>query len=428
MSTAPPISLGRRAGALLAFAWTLLVIAATTVPDDPANSSSEFLCLTCSAVAAADVVRNLLLYVPIGVSLALRGSSLGRAVIGGLLLSAALEALQAMVPGRSPSLRDILMNGAGTAAGVLLWRIATARPRISSRTLDLAAGAWALAWVLQVLVHGWLETPSLPEGATWHGVYAMQSGSMSATHALIETAQLGDLTIAPGRLPDSDAARRLLLAAAPLTVVLRPGPRVEGLAPWLSLVDDDQEILLVASNGDALTVRVLTRGRAASFEATDVRADAFLRGTWGSDTMRIEVSRGEDGLCFERAGLRRCGLGRPVGRGWGHIVPMRSIPERGRLAMDAAWLLASGLGLGFFLRRSWAGAAAVAIVGGALAVLPPRIGLQPVTALEAASLVTGVVVGMLGARLFRRPGSADRVADGQRSAEEHALARERVGA
>lgn len=75
--------------------------------------------------SAADVLLNVLLFVPFGVFAA--GPGIGsrrrraaRAALAGALLSAAIEMVQGLLPGRFPSLADVLGNGLGAWAGAWL--------------------------------------------------------------------------------------------------------------------------------------------------------------------------------------------------------------------------------------------------------------------------------------------------------------------
>ncbi|HEY1342375.1 MAG TPA: VanZ family protein [Bryobacteraceae bacterium] len=71
-----------------------------------------------------DAVENVLLYFPLGAAAVLaatkrRASNLAIATAGGFALSTAIELTQVWVPGRDPSLDDILFNTLGTAIGAI---------------------------------------------------------------------------------------------------------------------------------------------------------------------------------------------------------------------------------------------------------------------------------------------------------------------
>src|SRR5437868_6879032 len=75
-------------------------------------------------LSPADVVSNVIAYVPLGVLLAWKlrppmsaSAALVAATLGGALLSLGVETLQMFLPSRVPSVVDLLMNSAGTLAG-----------------------------------------------------------------------------------------------------------------------------------------------------------------------------------------------------------------------------------------------------------------------------------------------------------------------
>ncbi len=67
---------------------------------------------------AVEAVANVLLFIPLGAALALRGVSVRKAALYGSLLSVTVECMQLLfVPGRTPSLDDVLLNTVGAMAG-----------------------------------------------------------------------------------------------------------------------------------------------------------------------------------------------------------------------------------------------------------------------------------------------------------------------
>ncbi|MDX2268453.1 MAG: VanZ family protein [Bryobacter sp.] len=97
----------------------------------------------------ADSILNLLAYLPLGFLAAPRFAH--RTLLLGFALSALVECLQVYLPGRHPSLRDLLLNTLGTALGLLLFRRLSVRfPQLSLSPVLLSA--WAL----------WLTAIALP--------------------------------------------------------------------------------------------------------------------------------------------------------------------------------------------------------------------------------------------------------------------------
>src|SRR5882762_11083197 len=76
--------------------------------------------ITSGDAALAELIQNLLLFIPLGLSLTLAGVRPLRVVAIGALLSFAVEFTQQWIPGRDPSVGDIVCNSISTALGVLL--------------------------------------------------------------------------------------------------------------------------------------------------------------------------------------------------------------------------------------------------------------------------------------------------------------------
>jgi glycopeptide antibiotics resistance protein len=72
-----------------------------------------------------EAAANVLLFVPFGAALGLRGFSIGRTARFGFVLSVAVESAQwLLVPGRTTSLDDVLLNTLGAMLGhALLFRL-----------------------------------------------------------------------------------------------------------------------------------------------------------------------------------------------------------------------------------------------------------------------------------------------------------------
>jgi len=78
-----------------------------------------------------EAAANVLLFVPFGAALGLRDFSIGRTAGCGLALSAAVEGAQwLLIPGRTTSLDDVLLNTLGAVVGhALLTRLMPTRVR-----------------------------------------------------------------------------------------------------------------------------------------------------------------------------------------------------------------------------------------------------------------------------------------------------------
>lgn len=116
----------------------------------------------------ADDLLNLALFVPLGLAINWRSRRVPAAILVAFLLSTAIELLQTIVPGRDPSLSDVVFNTLGAAIGALAatkpraWLLP--RSRISlvlaiAATLGAAVLMAATTLVRSTVGHGW---PILP--------------------------------------------------------------------------------------------------------------------------------------------------------------------------------------------------------------------------------------------------------------------------
>lgn len=108
------------AAALPAVIGVILILTLSPTPSTAPPGPPLEGCWVCGARGVADVIANILLFTPLGVVLSLRMWRAGRSVLFGALLSAAIELAQFRVPGRDPSIGDLLFNTLGTGAGILL--------------------------------------------------------------------------------------------------------------------------------------------------------------------------------------------------------------------------------------------------------------------------------------------------------------------
>jgi VanZ family protein len=153
-----------------------------------------------------DVIQNLLLYVPLGLILATRGTSVRRTLGVAAVFSLAVELLQFAIPGRSPTARDVLLNALGASFGWLIlrtsmgghahlalvrvehWVTRSARPdRRHASTLSLA---WALLVTVLLTLTALLLTPApLPRGS-----YAVGSPWLDREHGPLRIGSNGNRT------------------------------------------------------------------------------------------------------------------------------------------------------------------------------------------------------------------------------------------
>ena len=196
---------------MLALAGLLAVLVATLWPF-----RFEFRPLTWVTYAQSfgvaprtllDLPRNILLFMPLGLGLALalraRGHSLLRTsalTIGvAALVTVAVESLQVFLPGRTPNLSDLVGNVGGAAAALLLLGVADRR-RVDGggRRLLRPAGVALLATLL--VLAGTLS---------WTLMRSMRPGGWTASALRVTDGRVRDVVVLDRAIDDATVARLL---------------------------------------------------------------------------------------------------------------------------------------------------------------------------------------------------------------------------
>lgn len=137
----------RRLARWAALLWTLVIAVATLRPGAGGQVNAFMWCLSCGELGGRDVLLNVLGFIPLGLLVAVATDRPVAGALAGLILSLVAEGAQAtVVPGRDPSLSDIITNTVGATLGAALaagWRpIVRPGPRAARLLTALAAVAW----------------------------------------------------------------------------------------------------------------------------------------------------------------------------------------------------------------------------------------------------------------------------------------------
>jgi VanZ family protein len=139
-------------------------------PDGPALIEA-LRSITWARASRGDMLNNLVLYLPLGFALSAwlaarlgRLGCLGLAIVAGFALSLSMELLQASIPVRVSSLRDLALNTAGSALGALggwAWLLLGARMVPGSATAVRMRGLAFAVIVLWLLARLWPLWPDI---------------------------------------------------------------------------------------------------------------------------------------------------------------------------------------------------------------------------------------------------------------------------
>lgn len=372
-------------------------------------------CLPCGAFGVADLIANLLLFVPLGLSLGWRRTGTWRWVLAGAGVSLGVELLQwGLLPGRAATLADLAANTTGTWLGVVAarWSPSAARWRalgyaISTAVVGLAAAAALL-----------LRPAPLPT----HRLFGQVAHDFGNTVELpgrvleftVAGVAVGDGPIAPGTA--AELARRwgtkgsLLTARFALDEPASARSQIAGLEdgavpPPAGFWVEPRQVEAGLRWGAA---RWRLRGPALRASLPAPAGDFSVALRWDRQGARLDVegSSGRKEVTVLRTGWSTSWLlVAPAMRAGGLAVPLGS----------TLWLLiptllagaAAALGTGTVRALWWPAVAA----GLALGVIPVLAGLAPSPAMEwgtaAAGLLAGWWFGIMARRRARPASGSD---------------------
>jgi VanZ family protein len=135
------------------------------------------------ADALADILQNVILFLPMGFLRRLAGRRLWRAAALGAAVSLCVESLQVFIPGRVPSAYDLVTNSGGALLGAVLGgRWGPAARRVADRFLRLSPARWTLPAVAGPYLAGalfFVLVPVVrPAGAPWDPALPLYLGGL----------------------------------------------------------------------------------------------------------------------------------------------------------------------------------------------------------------------------------------------------------
>ena len=417
----------RRAGWVITI-LSLTAIAFATLLPEPFPAIGSHMCLVCGVFGGVNAILNVLLFVPLGLGLALSGFSGKRALLIVCALSTMVEAAQLFViPGRYATIGDILTNTAGGALGFaaaqrartwLLPAVPVAR--------NLLIG-WCAIWLTVQALSSFAFTPSAPD-SRYYGQIARELGHFAVFDGQVLSARIGDIAITDTRLRDNDSVGRRLLSGATVAVTVVPAGLTSDIAPIVRVADAERrEIVLLAQDERALLFGVRTgaailRLRPPLFGMPGVFADrAATSGSPANDTVSLG-GRYHAGVAqlTALAGGARQDRRVPISSalGWTLLLPFQWFIEDTRTERIVSWIWMAGLivPIGYWGARVWRfsdlsasptlavlcflGGAAILI--GGLFFVPRTLGLSAAPVRDWLASASGIIGGVALASASRR--------------------------
>jgi hypothetical protein len=358
----------------------------------------------CGGRGTADALVNLILFAPLGIGLALAHVRWWRAVLAGALLSTLVELAQTVIPGRDPSLGDVLFDTLGAAAGFGCVILAPRAARLSAAVSARLSLASAVLFAAAVVLTGALLRPCYPK-SRYYGQWTPNLGHLEWYQGRVLSASIGAIPLDSAALQNSDAVRDALFRGTTVTVHAIAGASPPGLASLLSIADDhERDIMLVGPDRDDLVLRYRMVADGLGLDKPDVRFPGALRTVRPGDSLSVRAWSPRVGeFCLSRDTAVACNLGFSPGDGWALLYYSESFPRWLKLVLSGGWVAVLVAPVGFWLRKRAESAVALALVGADLLILPDLVGLKPASpALCLVSLLTLAGAAYVGNRLSGR--------------------------
>jgi hypothetical protein len=294
--------LHKRAGTRIAGVALLAIAVLTLTPDLTAGIQEPSLCLICGPRGGEDAFLNLLLFIPFGFGLRLRGISRWRAWVFTIATTVTVETLQIYIPGRDSTLGDVVMNSIGGLAGIILCDSARIWLFPSVRQAKWLLVSGSMAWLALVALGGWSMKPWLPAGPYFAQLAPDLEHIEVFEGRMIDARLGGDLLVPNVRLGDSVAIRdSILRGTLRLQARVLPAGPTYGLAPIVSIAGarEAEVVVLGQENRDAV-LRVRLRSGELRMNIAEVAVRAFPLAALSPHTgiaadtieLRGEVSQG----------------------------------------------------------------------------------------------------------------------------------------
>jgi hypothetical protein len=305
---------GVRGGRVLAAICVAAIVAATLFPTDAIGGERFLICVVCGDRGMADAILNTIMFVPLGVALALAGATASVAIPLCFILSATIESIQFFVPGRDSSLGDLVFNTVGGAIGAaVVWRAASwlyPRDRVAPRLAAVAAVSFAGV----IALTGWLFTPTHPD-ASYVVQWEPDRYHLPPHPGEIADVRLGTWSLPPESMWPWQRFRDAWNRGDTLVVRMRGAVTPPFLAPILSVHDlKRREVMFVGDDRGELVVRPRLRALDARFDQPDLRQRARGRDP-AQDSLTIMIARQADGFLLRVDGEATTRYN-TAGRGW----------------------------------------------------------------------------------------------------------------
>jgi hypothetical protein len=242
--TVAPAPQVRRLGWFLVGASIILICIATLTPQ-PGHSETSLFCIVCGSLGGVDAVLNVILFLPLGIGLALSGARSNRALFAILCFSAAIEVAQFLViSGRDAAVGDVLNNVLGGAIGFGLARAFDVWWNPSRRAATLLSSFWVACWLAIQLLVSYGLTPAFPS-TRYYGQIARVFENMATFGGRVLSATIDTVSIPDYGFAKTRQLHDLLEHGAVVRAVVIPAGPTSRVAPIIRVADDSQRQIVL---------------------------------------------------------------------------------------------------------------------------------------------------------------------------------------
>ncbi len=369
----------RLAPAMVVATGAALVLLAT-LPSSEADATMELgsYCILCGDRGLADAILNVILFLPLGAGLALvKGPAL--AILGSFTASGAVELAQFHIPGRFPTLGDILFNTSGGTIGAL---VAINARRLRGWVFSASAATRTASLLIPIaafLATGALSFPRYPD-RPYYGQWTHRLGNLLPYPGRVLSASVGGLPLRDGRIRDMSRVRTALQQGGDLHVQVRAGPSPARPSHLFALYDDRRrEVLQITVQGPDLLLHRRTVAAALLLDQPSLDWRDAL-GVLPGDTTQILLRQGPSNLCVQVGDKARCDLSPGVEAGWRFLARLDGSPPGMLWLLSWAWLFLLAAPVGLTApgdRQAILEGAALGVLGAGVSWLSPGLSLHP---------------------------------------------------
>ncbi len=326
-------------------AW-LAVIAWCTLQPIPGQAADvaalPWYCIVCGDAGGADVLLNILLFLPLGAILHALDWPLRRTLPVVMAMSIGIEVSQGLwLPGRDACLGDVLSNTTGGTLGWLSYPLIVA---LTAPTIRLARRGTIVVLVTMAAV--WIATgaalqPSLTDQVPWIGQPIQMGRGRQPFPGTLQQSTFNGIRV-PNEAMDSTPHWRDSIAVE-IDATRRTDSLYSGVIVMLRILDSARTPLVAIDQiGDAARVRLRLRGNDWKLHSVRWLVDHSVRMSprqpwrfrwqWLGDRFTI-ASQPMDG-----PGNALITVPLSIGLGWAFIHPFVSVIGSNRTLWTALWI------------------------------------------------------------------------------------------